>query len=58
MGDPEISLNNCNWIKSRADKMFLLTTADVDNINPIIDNDFILPEIQNYIFLLFFVSKR
>ena len=31
--------------------MFLLTTADVDNINPIIDNDFILPEIQNYIFL-------
>ena len=51
MGDPEISLINCNWIKSRADKMFLLTTADVDNINPIIDNDFILPEIQNYIFL-------
>ena len=31
--------------------MFLVTTADVDNINPITDNDFILPEIQNYIFL-------
>ena len=30
--------------------MFLLTTADVDNINPI-DNDVILTETQNYIFL-------